>query len=192
MFLTLNPSESSGVLNSLNVLLRLPFTFHRTFSPRSRESGISNPADGLPESCSPVSDTLVRSYTVTDTSELIDPTRNRDNMQRKGAGNRGGQKYPNSMVEPPPTPSIVNAHHTQWGHIVLTIGFALLISTTLIRSGVHARILQDADVGVEVNCQVFILVIHKSLMKKANLYTEISIDVLGIPPKNSKVPSHQH
>jgi hypothetical protein len=32
------------------------------------------------------------------------------------------------------------SHFTEIGHIVLTIGYALLISTTLIRGGGHAKI----------------------------------------------------
>lgn len=54
----------------------------------------------------------------------------------KRGGERGGKNHPQTMVEPPRAQSRV----TELGHIVLSIGYALLISTTLIRCGGHAKI----------------------------------------------------
>lgn len=53
--------------------------------------------------------------------------------KEKGRG-KGDELHTKTMVEPPHA-SPEWHRYTQKGHIVLTIGFALLISTTLIRCG---------------------------------------------------------
>jgi hypothetical protein len=131
LFCTLTHGRLSGVSNSLTA----PSTFRLPSDKSCSKAGKTTRSQAGNHS---VQDISVSEYQ----TKQDDAQRTKHLSQGKQVSRRKGAGTGEVKTTPRPWLSLhgPRSRFTEIGHIVLTIGYALLISTTLIRCGGHAKI----------------------------------------------------